>query len=193
MLSPPTNHGVDYRRASVSEQQLKPDLRSRLRRGEAEAMRQVYERYADDVYRVALRLTGSSADAYDVTHDVFLGLPEAVQRYDPERPFPAWLQGVTVRTAQMRLRTVRRRREVALPALRNLAARSHQDAVVDRLTLEKALDDLSADLRSVVVLREVEGLSYQEIADLLGINKSAVAVRLHRARRRLRDILRGER
>ena len=64
---------------------------------------------------------------------------------------------------------------------------------MDRLTLEKALDDLSADLRSVVVLREVEGLSYQEIADLLGINKSAVAVRLHRARRRLRDILRGDR
>jgi RNA polymerase sigma-70 factor (ECF subfamily) len=177
----------------VSEQQLKPDLRLRLRRGEAEAMRQVYERYADDVYRVALRLTGSSADAYDVTHDVFLGLPEAVQRYDPERPFPAWLQGVTVRTAQMRLRTARRRREVALPALRSLPARSHQDAVVDRLTLEKALDELSADLRSVVVLREVEGLSYQEIADLLGINKSAVAVRLHRARRRLRDILRGDR
>lgn len=156
-------------------------------------MRQVYERYADDVYRVALRLTGSSADAYDVTHDVFLGLPEAVQRYDPERPFPAWLQGVTVRTAQMRLRTARRRREVALPALRSLPARSHRDAVVDRLTLEKALDELSADLRSVVVLREVEGLSYQEIADLLGINKSAVAVRLHRARRRLRDILRGDR
>jgi RNA polymerase sigma factor (sigma-70 family) len=93
----------------------------------------------------------------------------------------------------MRLRTARRRREVALPALRSLPARSHQDAVVDRLTLEKALDELSADLRSVVVLREVEGLSYQEIADLLGINKSAVAVRLHRARRRLRDILRGER
>ncbi|MEE8572575.1 MAG: sigma-70 family RNA polymerase sigma factor [Gemmatimonadota bacterium] len=177
----------------MSEQLLQPDLLSRLGRGEAEAMRQVYERYADDVYRVALRLTGSSADAYDVTHDVFLGLPEAVQRYDPERPFPAWLQGVTVRTAQMSLRTVRRRREVALPALLNLAARSHQDAVVDRITLEKALDELSADLRSVLVLREVEGLAYQEIADLLGINKSAVAVRLHRARRRLRDILRGDR
>jgi RNA polymerase sigma factor (sigma-70 family) len=93
----------------------------------------------------------------------------------------------------MRLRTARRRREVALPALRNLAARAQQDAVVDRITLEKALDELSPDLRSVIVLRELEGLSYQEIADLLGINKSAVAVRLHRARRRLRNILRGDR
>jgi RNA polymerase sigma-70 factor (ECF subfamily) len=65
--------------------------------------------------------------------------------------------------------------------------------VVDRLTLEKALDELSPDLRSVVVLRELEGLSYQEIADLLGITKSAAAVRLHRARRRLKEILRGNR
>jgi len=177
----------------VSEQQLKPDQLSRLGRGEVEAMRQVYEQYADDVYRVALRLTGSSADAYDVTHDVFLGLPEAVKRYDPERPFPGWLLGVTVRTAQMRLRTVRRRREVALPVLRGLATRSRQEAVVDRLTLEKALDELSADLRSVLVLRELEGRPYQEIADLLGIKKSAVAVRLHRARRQLRDTLRGDR
>ena len=93
----------------------------------------------------------------------------------------------------MRLRSARRRREVALPNVPAMAVRSRQDAVVDRLTLEKALDELSPDLRSVVVLRELEGLSYQEIADLLGITKSAAAVRLHRARQRLRDILRGNR
>ena len=85
----------------------------------------------------------------------------------------------------------RRRREVALPNVAGMAVRPRQEAVVNRLTLEKALDELSPDLRSVVVLRELEGLSYQEIADLLGITKSAAAVRLHRGRRRLRDILRG--
>ena len=184
---------VDDRRMSVSENNPNPTLLSRLGRGDADALREVYERYADDVYRIALRLTGSSADAYDVTHDVFVGLPEAMQRYDPDRPFGPWLRGVTVRTAQMRLRSVRRRREVAVPNVPAMAVRSRQDAVVDRLTLEKALDELSPDLRSVVVLRELEGLSYQEIADLLGITKSAAAVRLHRARRRLREILRGNR
>ena len=187
------HHRVDDRRTSVSENNPNPTLLSRLRRGDAEALREVYERYAEDVYRVALRLTGSSADAYDVTHDIFLGLPEAMQRYDPERPFGPWLRGVAVRTAQMSLRSARRRREVALPNVAGLAVRGRQEAVVDRLTLEKALVELSPDLRSVVVLRELEGLSYQEIADLLGITKSAAAVRLHRARRRLRDILRGSR
>ena len=187
------HHRVDDRRMSVSENNPNPTLLSRLGRGDADALREVYERYADDVYRIALRLTGSSADAYDVTHDVFVGLPEAMQRYDPDRPFGSWLRGVTVRTAQMRLRSARRRREVALPNVPAMAVRSRQDAAVDRLTLEKALNELSPDLRSVVVLRELEGLSYQEIADLLGITKSAAAVRLHRARRRLREILRGNR
>ncbi len=193
LLSPPMHHRVEDRRMSVSENSPNPKLLSRLGRGDADALREVYERYADDVYRIALRFTGSSADAYDVTHDVFVGLPEALQRYDPDRSFPSWLRGVAVRTAQMRLRSERRRREVALPSVVGLAVRSRQEAVVDRLTLEKALDGLSPDLRSVVVLRELEGLSYQEIADLLGITKSAAAVRLHRARRRLREILRGNR
>lgn len=184
---------VDDRRASVSENKPNSDLLSRLGRGETEALRQIYLWYADDVYRIGLRLTGSSADAYDVTHDVFLGLPEAMQRYDSDRPFASWLRGVAVRTTQMRLRSTRRRREVSLPVLRELAVRPRQEAVVDRLTVEKALDELSPDLRSVVVLRELEGLTYQEIADLLGITKSAAAVRLHRGRKRLCAILRGSR
>jgi RNA polymerase sigma-70 factor (ECF subfamily) len=91
----------------------------------------------------------------------------------------------------MSLRTTRRRREVPLPALRELTVRPRQEAVVDRITLEKALDELTPELRSVVVLRELEGLKYQEIADLLGITKSAAAVRIHRARKKLSDILRG--
>ncbi len=186
------HHRVEDRRESVSEKEPSPDLLSRLERGDTEALRGLYERYADDVYRIALRLAGSSADAYDVTHDVFVGLPEALRRYDPARSFDAWLRGVTVRTVQMRLRTERRRREVAFPAGAGWA-RSRQDAVVDRITLERALDGLSRDLRAVVVLKELEGLSYQEIADLLGITKNTVAIRLHRARRRLREILRGSR
>ncbi len=184
-------HRVDHRRVSVSEKKPNPDLLSRLGRGDTEALRQIYLWYADDVYRIALRLTGSSADAYDVTHDLFLGLPEAMQRYDPERSFPSWLRGVAVRTAQMSLRTTRRRREVPLPELRELTVRPRQEAVVDRVTLEKALDELTPELRSVVVLRELEGLKYQEIADLLGITKSAAAVRIHRARKKLSHILRG--
>jgi RNA polymerase sigma-70 factor (ECF subfamily) len=184
--------GIRFRRVSVRENQLESGLQSRLRRGEPEALREVYERYADDVYRLALRVTASPADAYDVAHDVFVGLPEAATRYDPDRPFDAWIKGVAVRTALMRVRSMRRRREVSVAPLARLGVRSEAGRTIDRLTLEKALERLPVDLRTVFVLREIEGLAYQEIADVLGIKKNAAAVRLHRARGRLRDILRGE-
>jgi RNA polymerase sigma-70 factor (ECF subfamily) len=177
---------------SVRENQLEASLRSRLRSGDAEALREVYERYSDDVYRLALRVTASPADAYDVAHDVFVGLPEAVDRYDPGRPFGAWLKGVAVRTALMRVRTARRRREVSVAPLRSIGVRPEAARAIDRLSLEKAVDRLPADLRTVFVLREVEGMTYEEIADVLGIKKNAAAVRLHRARGRLRDLLREE-
>ncbi len=137
---------------SVREERLETDLLSRLRRGDAEALRTIYEGHSDAVYRVALRITASSADAYDVTHDVFLGLPEAVSRYDPTRSFMAWL------TALMRIRSEKRRREVSLAPLRALGVRPKAGTVVDRLTLENALVDLPPELRTVFVLREIEGL-----------------------------------
>ena len=176
----------------MREKQLDTGLLSRLRRGEAEALGEVYERHSDDVYRIALRITASSADAYDVTHDVFLGLPEAVDRYDADRPFGVWLNGVTVRTALMRMRTARRRREVSVAPLHAFGVRPEAALIVDRLTLERAMDRLPPDLRTAFVLREIEGMTYQEIADALGIKRNAAAVRLHRARARLRDLLKGE-
>lgn len=180
------------RRESVHERQLESGLQSRLRRGEAEALREVYERYSDDVYRLALRVTASSADAYDVTHDVFVGLPEAVERYDPGRPFGGWIKGVAVRTALMRIRSDRRRREVSIRPLRRLGVRPDAARTVDRLTLERGIEQLPAELRTAFVLREVEGMSYREISEVLGISDNLVSVRLHRARARLRDLLRDD-
>ncbi len=177
----------------MREERLETDLLSRLRRGDAEALRTIYEGHSDAVYRVALRITASSADAYDVTHDVFLGLPEAVSRYDPTRSFMAWLRGVAVRTALMRIRSEKRRREVSLAPLRALGVRPKAGTVVDRLTLENALVDLPPELRTVFVLREIEGLTYREISEVLEIRENTAAVRLHRARSRLRDLLRGDR
>ncbi len=176
----------------MREKQPDSGLKSRLGRGDAEALREVYERYSDDVYRLALRVTASPADAYDVAHDVFVGLPEAVHGYDPGRPFAAWLKGVTVRTALMRMRTLRRRREVSVGPLRTIGVRSEANRTIDRLTLERAIERLPTDLRTVFVLREVEGMTYQEIADVLGIKKNTAAVRLHRARARLKSILKVE-
>ncbi len=160
-----------------------------VRAGNLDGLAEIYERYADDVYRVALRLTGSSADAYDVTHDVFLGLPEALQRYSEQSSFGAWLRKIAARTALMRLRAERRRGEVALTVVRGLAQGGRADPAIDRLSLERAIGRLPEPLRAVYVLREIEGFSYDEIAQVLGVKRNTAEVRLHRARQQLRALL----
>lgn len=159
---------------------------ARVRAGSADALGELYARHASALMTVAYRLTASAADAEDVLHDVFLGLPEALRRYDERGSLDAWLRRVTVRTALMRLRAGARRREVALDDL-SPAPAAH---VVDRLTIDDALRALPDSLRAVFVLKEVEGHSHAAIAELLGISVGASEVRLTRAMRQLRNLLR---
>ncbi len=177
----------------MSAEGVSPDLLASVRAGDRDGLSRLYERFADDVYRVALRLTGSSADAYDVAHDVFVGLPEALQRYSERASFDPWLRRVTARAALMHLRSQRRRREVTLTALQGMAVGSRPDPAVDRLSLERAIARLPDPLRAVYVLREVEGFSYEEVGEMLGIKRNAAEVRLHRARNRLRILLGADR
>jgi RNA polymerase sigma-70 factor (ECF subfamily) len=153
---------------------------------------ELYASYAADLFRLAYRLTGSSADAEDVVQDVFLGLPHALRGYDERGRFGAWLRTLTARTALSRLRRRTRRREVVLDAAVSPMTCGHAEAVVSHVTLQRALAQLPETLRSVLVLREMEGYSHAEIAELLGIGVSASQVRLHRAHEKLRTILRSQ-
>jgi RNA polymerase sigma-70 factor (ECF subfamily) len=129
-------------------------------------------------------------DAEDVLHDVFLGLPEALARYQERGAFPAWLRRVTARVALTRLRVARRRREVSLDAAVG-SGKAVPDDLVARGDLERAIAKLPASLRAVFVLKEVEGLSHAEVAGTLGIRVGTSEVRLHRALKRLRRDLGG--
>jgi RNA polymerase sigma-70 factor (ECF subfamily) len=139
------------------------------------------------VLDTAYRLTGSVSDAEDVLQDVFLGLPAALERYQPRDTFAAWLRRVTVRVALMRLRRDRGRREIALDAVPEPSVRAHSSD--ERAEIERAIAALPAPLRTVFVLREVEGYSHAEIADLLDIREGTSQVRHHRAVRLLRAAL----
>lgn len=166
------------------------ELLDRVRDGNPDALGEVFRTMSDDVYRVALRITDSAVLADDVTQDVFVGLPEALQRFDG-RSFEGWLRKVTVRTALMHIRKESRKREVPLTIRAQEAMRGVPHGGLDRYALETALSALSEDLRAVFVLKEVEGLSHGEIGDALGISVAASQVRLHRARERLRVLLKG--
>src|SRR5437868_11286758 len=88
-------------------------LVERARDGNADALSDLYARYGNALMAVAFRLMGSRADAEDVLHDVFLGLPEALRRYDERGALEAWLKRVTARVALTRLRSRGRAREVS--------------------------------------------------------------------------------
>ena len=156
--------------------------------GSNSALAALFELHGALVHRVAYRLTLSADDAEDIVQDVFVGLPEALAAYDGRGPFEAWLRKITVRVALMRLRSARRRNDTALRAQLQ-RERCRTDHSLDRLALEAALRMLPKDLRAVFVLSDVEGYSHAEIGTLLGIRPGTSQVRLHRARRKLRELL----
>ncbi|HEV8358329.1 MAG TPA: sigma-70 family RNA polymerase sigma factor [Gemmatimonadales bacterium] len=159
------------------------------RAGDPAALAMLYRRFADAALAVAYRLLLSRADAEDVVHDLFLGLPEALRKYEERGALAAWLKRVTVRLALSRLRAPSRR-EVALEAAHAVATRPADPA--GRIDLVDALAALPASLRAVLVLKEIEGFSHAEIAGMLGISTGASEVRLHRALRTMRRALSEE-
>jgi RNA polymerase sigma-70 factor (ECF subfamily) len=164
----------------------------RIERGDLSALGELFEGYGTLVYRTALGLTGDTADAEDVTQDVFLRLPAVLGGFTGTLAnFPGWIRRIAVRQALMHMRTARRRREVSVEGVAALFTPA--DGTASRLTLAAALERLSPEHRTVFLLKEVEGYDHAEIAELLGITTSNSEVRLHRARRQLRDLLKGSR
>lgn len=172
---------------TVHEQVSDAVLASRARDGSADALGSIYVRHAEMLHRLAFRLLGSAQDAEDLVQDLFVGLPEALHRYEERGRLDAWLRTIATRAALMRLRAARR--FVDATAEEPLA-RTPEDGLAARVTLEHALARLSDALRVVFVLKEVEGYSHAEISNLLGIKAATSEVRLYRAIRALRAMLR---
>jgi RNA polymerase sigma-70 factor (ECF subfamily) len=161
------------------------ELALEVARGDTPAIATLYHRHARAMLAVAFRVLQSEADAEDVVHDVFVGLPEALRRYEERGVLGAWLRKVTARVALMRLRSESARSSEPLQH-ESAAAPGAPD---ETLTIEAALQRLSPALRAVLVLKEIEGFSHSEIANMLDISIGASEVRLHRALRTLRAML----
>ncbi|MBA3560329.1 MAG: RNA polymerase sigma factor [Gemmatimonadaceae bacterium] len=166
------------------------ELVQRVGAGSAEALGALYERYARTVMSLAYRLTGSMYDAEDAVHDIFLGLPEALKRYEERGSLESWLKRVTVRLVLTRQRAKLRLREVAYDDAPEPSQRSHGDKISAQVTLERVIGALPDSLRAVYVLREIEGYSHVEVGNLLGISSGASEARLCRAIKALRHHLR---
>lgn len=170
--------------------------------GDRRAFRALYERFHQRVYRTAVRLLGDRVRSEDVVQDVFVKLFENLADFDFRSSFSTWLYRITVNTcyALMRKRERRERREQYQARDRmvdDLAPVAHGADAEAALSwnqvqyfVEEAIERLSPDLRATFVLRQMEGLSYREIGDVLDVSQGTVASRLARARRQLAETLR---
>jgi RNA polymerase sigma factor (sigma-70 family) len=166
-----------------------PDLVSLARDANADALSELYSRYGQPLMALAYRLTRSRADAEDVLHDVFLGLPEALSHYEERGAFDSWIKRVTARVALTKMRGRNRSREVSLDTAAAKPSRDASHLLGDLVAVQRAIDALPDKLRIVFVLREIEGYSHAEIAALLDISANTSEVRLHRAIKSLRVAL----
>ena len=141
----------------------------------------LFQRYKDPVYRLALSMTGSPADAEDVCQTVFLKLLEKRPALNPEKE-RAWLLQVTANECRSLWRRLRRRPTVPLDAAAELAA-PPADSLLRRIM------ELPRGDQAVLYLHYYEGFSTQEVGEMLRISRSAVTTRLLRARKKLKDIL----
>ena len=157
-------------------------------------------RHRNAVWRLARSATGGSDEALDITQETFVAAFGALRRYDPQRPFHAWLARITLNKCRdwARRRAVRRLFTFAMPE--GLDAAVHDDApLADRqagdraelASVERAISALPTQLKDVLLLRTVEGLSQAETAIALGITGKAVETRLHRARAKISEVVRG--
>ena len=145
----------------------------------------LYQSHADLVYRAALRVTGHPADAEDVLQTVFLRLLHNQERLDPTRPPESYLRRSATNAAIDVLRRRSTRSESALDEGLPQSARSSEPLLKERL--RRAIATLSGRDAELFSLRYLEGLSNGELAELFGMEKATVAVRLHRIRLTLQE------
>src|SRR5262245_35659671 len=156
--------------------------------GDRDAFRYVVERYQAEAMGHALVILADREEALDAVQDAFLDAYQALERFDTSRPFYPWFYTI-LRNRCFKLLGVRRRNAVLSLDDALILAPVSGVSPEDRLALERALVELSADERELVTLRHLDGLSYDELAERLRIPRGTVMSRLFYARKRLREKL----
>src|ERR1051326_5658693 len=153
------------------------------------SLERLYKKHAGDVYRYALVVLRNEADAEDVTQTTFMNAYRAIERGERPRTPQNWLIAIAHNVCRQRFRQSQRRpNEVELNESLAEAMEQDEDAVSAE-DLRRALGHLAFNQRAALVMRELEGRSYQEIAEILGLSVSAVETLIFRARRALREQL----
>jgi RNA polymerase sigma-70 factor (ECF subfamily) len=182
-------------------------LVERLRRGDGAAFEQLLRAHTGRLLAVARRLLGNEEDARDAVQDAFLSAFRSIDRFDGQAALGTWLHRIAVNAALTRLRSRRRHPEKPIEELLptfledghqarpprdwpdpSAALQRHET----RESVRRHIDELPEEYRTVLLLRDIEGLDTDETARMLGLTPGAVKTRLHRARQALRALLEPE-
>jgi RNA polymerase sigma-70 factor (ECF subfamily) len=187
-----------------------PELVALTLKGEERAFRELVDRYRARIYTFVLRIVKDREEAGDIAQEAFIKVYSSLRSYDPSRNFSSWLFKIAQNIAIDYLRK-RRPEEISLDAtfetgsgevsLQIPSRELEPDRGIESMEIHEAIEIAVADLgaipRSAVLLRHVEGKSYEEIAEILGIPLGTVKTHIFRARRllraKLKDILPGHR
>ena len=202
--------------AEQREQEQEPgqipdvELVRRAQQGDGSAFAELVGRHQRQLYRLALRMTGSEADAQEVLQEAFLNAYQKLPNFRGEAQFSSWLYRIAANSALMRLRRKRRAPdglsdqplELSGPRFSaegyleptsssDWSQRADEKMMSGELgtAIDQAVNGLPDDYRTVFLLKDVDGLSNEEIADALELTVPAVKSRLHRARLALREKL----
>jgi RNA polymerase sigma-70 factor, ECF subfamily len=176
---------------------------ARAQKGDAECFEGLYGLHKRRVYSLCLRMTGNTAEAEDLTQEAFLQLFRKIGTFRGESAFSTWLHRLSVNVVLMHLR------KKGLPAVsleeslepqqedgprRDIGARDTQLAgSIDRVNLERAIETLPPGYRIIFVLHDIEGYEHNEIAEMMGCSIGNSKSQLHKARMKLRDLLKDSR
>ena len=181
-------------------------LLTRAQGGDISAFEELVARHEEKVYGLALRMTRSEADAAEITQDTFLSAYQHLAEFRGEAAFGSWVHRIAANNALMRLRRQKVvdivSDELAGPEFTERGSlaespetdwtRRADDKILDEelgRAIQEATDALPEGYREVFLLKDVEGLSYEEISEMVGISVPAVKSRLHRARLALREAI----
>ena len=172
----------------------------RAKLGDAEAFQVLYDKHKRRVYSLCLRMTANTAEAEDLAQEAFLQLYRKIATFRGESAFSTWLHRLAINVVLMRLRKKGLQLisldEAMEPTTEERPGRSFGTddlsltGAIDRLALQRAINDLPAGYRLIFMLHDIEGYEHNEIADMLECSIGNSKSQLHKARLKLRDALR---
>ena len=173
------------------EEQADIALIAACQQGDARAFQKVFDLYKDRVYSLCRHMSGNAEDAEDLTQDVFVRAWQKLGSFRGDSQFSTWLHRLAVNVILQDRRTRGRRqaKEHVVEDLERYAIAATPATPGTKVDLERAIAGLPAGAREVLVLRDVQGFKYREIAELTGVTLGTVKAQIHRARALVQEAL----